>query len=799
MPEKDRSVLFRVLFPFLLLTIMVVWFSGEMLWDGKLPFFRDLGPYFYPMRLSLAESLRAGELPLWDRHMGAGFPLLADFQSGAFYLPHLAFLVLPFFSAVSSIFLFHYLAAAAGSYFLCRHWGYPTYLSMLGAILFTFGGVIVSLTNLLNHFQAAVWLPLLVLVAERCFRSCSWLNFLGFVTVSLLLFLAGSPEFYIMSMTVVILALVRLIATRPENGPYRRVALLMLGGNALVVALAMVQLAPTIELFLQSRRSQPIPFSEAVDWSLNPYDLFNLFFLDKEVDTTILPGMRFFFLRRASFFVTHYLGATSLFGGWFWLVYSSPKERAITLMLIILTLVFAFGGYTPVYPFLLHSFPVFGLIRFPEKFFFLTYCILWFVALRGFFFFFETDSSHQKHVFAVLFSIAFALLVFYLLLRFNTEFVSQFVAFRTSSLLLSSPTVKVAAAVLVSIERQLFLSLGLLILFFAMKKRLARMALFQALLVAVAFIDLERAHRDYQYLLDPSFIYNGPKVVSEPGPDTGRFFYYPTGETLHPAQYAVLARPSFREAISLVFGNFLPNTGMFHGFEYFQEIDAFSRRPYLDFLSFADRADPETRFRLLRTLNVKYVISFRELPEHGIRLVRYFSEYPSWLYMIERPVPRVYVVNKTLVETNSKEILRQLGSPDFDPMQEVVLDTELAIKPQHPLVATATIVHHENQSVTVQASLNDSGVLVLADSYYPGWKVYVDGREEVIRRANLFFRAVPLPAGSHTVEFRYEPRSFTIGLAISIATLFAILATSVICCMRQRKKIRLSRVSRSCC
>jgi Bacterial membrane protein YfhO len=788
MPEKNRLVLFRVLFPFFLLVIMIAWFSWEMLWDGKVPFFRDLGPYFYPMRLSLAESLRAGELPLWDRHMATGFPLLADFQSGAFYPPHLAFLVLPFFSAVSTTFLFHYLVAATGSYLLCRHWGYPAYLSLLGAILFTFSGVIISLTNLLNHFQAAVWVPWLVLLAERCFHSCSWRNFFGFIAVSLLLLLAGSPEFYMMSVTFVILALLRVKATSLAVGSYGKIALIVLGGNTLVAGLAMIQLAPTIELFLHSRRSQPIPFSEAIDWSLNPYDLFNLFFLDKEVDTTILPGMRFFFLSRASFFLSHYLGAITLFGGWFWLIYSSAKERAVILALILLTFVFAFGGYTPVYPFLLNFLPILGLIRFPEKFFFLTYGILWFVALRGFFVFFETEASAQKRVFAILFSILFALLVFYLLLRLNTDWVSQFVAFRTKSPLLSSPTVKATALVLVSIERQLFLSLGLVLLFFATKKRLARAALFQVLLVGVAFFDLERAHRDYQYLLDPSFVYDGQKVVSKPDADIGRVFYYPAGNTLHPAQYSVLSRPSFEEAVSLVFGNLLPNTGRFHGFEYFQEIDAFSRRPYLDFLSFTDSADRETRFRLLGSLNVKYVISFRELPEHGISLVRYFSEYPSWLYKVEQTVPRVYVVNKSVVETNSRQILQRLGSPNFDPTQEVVLDTELAMKSRHPLTATATIIHYENQSVTVQASLNDSGVLVLADAYYPGWKAYVNGKEQVIRRANLFFRAVVLPAGTHTVEFRYDPTSFKLGLAISIATTVAISLAWIICALRGRKK-----------
>src|SRR5262249_10948030 len=43
--------------------------------------------------------------------------------------------------------------------------------------------------------------------------------------------------------------------------------------------------------------------------------------------------------------------------------------------------------------------------------------------------------------------------------------------------------------------------------------------------------------------------------------------------------------------------------------------------------------------------------------------------------------------------------------------------------------------------------------------------------ESPILRANLFFRALVLPAGNHRVEFRYQPRSFAIGLVVSLLSL----------------------------
>ena len=60
------------------LIAFIFWFARGMIWDGQLPFFRDLNTYFYPLRFSLGEAFRAGELPLWDRHFAMGFPMLAS-------------------------------------------------------------------------------------------------------------------------------------------------------------------------------------------------------------------------------------------------------------------------------------------------------------------------------------------------------------------------------------------------------------------------------------------------------------------------------------------------------------------------------------------------------------------------------------------------------------------------------------------------------------------------------------------------------------------------------------------------
>jgi hypothetical protein len=772
--------------PLIFLIAAVAVFAQEVFW-GKVPFFRDLGTYMYPLRYSLAESLRVGHLPLWERHIAMGFPLLANPQTATFYPPHLIFLFLPFFPAVGALLLFHYLVAAIGSFLLFRRWNYPVSLALTGAILFTFGGMIVSLVNLQDHFQTAVWLPWLILAGERAFASKSWGRFATLTFVAAIQFLAGSPEMYGMSMALLLLCAWKIGENAHDS--LKSIGLLA-AANVIVIGLSMIQVLPTIELFNHSRRPEGLFYEEAAKWSLNPWTLINLFWLDKEVDVSQFSGLNIFFGRSPAFFISYYLGALSLFGLCAWLFYSSRKERAVVLSAIAATVVLSFGDYTPLFYYLFKYVPLFRIVRFPEKYFFLTYCFLIFAVIRGLSHFIEDENERKKGPIILFAAILILQLIVYLFCRFETDRLLVLLHAVTTEVAERGKFFVSLPGIISSLERQIILSAGLLTAVLLHRAGKIRPALLNAVIVLLVLIDLSAAHRPYQFMLKPDFASSKSKLLPPPGDDHYRLFVgFPY---LHPSKYTFKLQP-FSGVVAAQWASLYPNSGILDGFEYMQEIDTFGRIPYSHFLKYAPNLPPETMYRFLGALNVKYVTSFiNTLPDGAITSLGYFPQYPLYLYRLDRTVSRVYFAGNVVVEDGIDNALLRMTRPDFDPFNTVIVDRAPASAVAAPRNAKAVIRRYENQAVDIDAASDAPAMLVLADSFDPGWRVYVDGKEDKIFRANAFFRAISLSAGKHRVEFRYEPWSFTVGAAVSLATLcgFLIWTAFVLLARRSKKSLK---------
>jgi uncharacterized membrane protein YfhO len=72
------------------------------------------------------------------------------------------------------------------------------------------------------------------------------------------------------------------------------------------------------------------------------------------------------------------------------------------------------------------------------------------------------------------------------------------------------------------------------------------------------------------------------------------------------------------------------------------------------------------------------------------------------------------------------------------------------------------------------------GMVVFSEIYYAdGWQAFLDGKPVPHVRADYVLRAMPVPAGSHTIEFRFEPKSYSVGNGVSLASSIALMLVLV--------------------
>jgi hypothetical protein len=151
-------------------------------------------------------------------------------------------------------------------------------------------------------------------------------------------------------------------------------------------------------------------------------------------------------------------------------------------------------------------------------------------------------------------------------------------------------------------------------------------------------------------------------------------------------------------------------------------------------------------------------------------------------------LPRAFVVHQARVTSSDSQALDSLRDPRFDPGQEVLLapDSASSSSVQYSAQATAgpseaDIIRYDPERIDLQASLETPGYLILTDAFYPGWRAEVDGRPVPILRADVYFRAIALDSGEHTVAFQFAPPSviwgFGLGSAAWLVWVLAVAAT----------------------
>ncbi len=198
------------------------------------------------------------------------------------------------------------------------------------------------------------------------------------------------------------------------------------------------------------------------------------------------------------------------------------------------------------------------------------------------------------------------------------------------------------------------------------------------------------------------------------------------------------------------------------------------------FIYFDDCCSP-----LMNGLGARFVVAPRDLEPrflHHRRRLRLLQDGPVRIWENPRALPRARVVHEVRFAPpgDLDEVTRILTSSDFRFRREVVLESEpvdLGLPERGGRMERATIVRDRPTLVEIEIDAESPGVLVLADTWYPGWEATIDDEPAGVLPANLAVRGVVVPAGRSTVEFRYRPAWLVPGMMLSLLAAACLILT----------------------
>ncbi len=132
-----------------------------------------------------------------------------------------------------------------------------------------------------------------------------------------------------------------------------------------------------------------------------------------------------------------------------------------------------------------------------------------------------------------------------------------------------------------------------------------------------------------------------------------------------------------------------------------------------------------------------------------------------------------WFVSDMKIVNNADEEMKALN--DIDPSKTVIIDKRFSsqlngINPSVDSSATIVLQTFALNDLVYKSKSAKDNIAVFSEIYYqPGWDAFIDGKKTDHFRCNYILRGMRIPAGEHTIEFKFEPESFYTGEKIAMA------------------------------
>ena len=690
---------------------------GAPLWGGARFFYRDVTRQYAPVSSQVSRALSEGHLPTWNASTQAGVPLLANPHAAALSPHTLLFRLLPFHLAYAWT-----VALALG----LLGWGLQRLLeprvgvkaALVGSVVFMASGVALSATSYLPMLVAIACVPHVAVALLRSTRVLS-LEAVAWLTVQLL---SGDPALIPVSLLLVVV----LEVSRP-------LLLRTVVSLSVAAALAAFQLLPAWSLLSDSARSTA-DVSQRLLWSFHPARMFEW-----------VVRLPFGALLAPPYFDRYALAAGAdaqpflLDHGWGVVCVAllvpalssrGPLRRA-GLLLLLTGMVLSMGKHLPGGDWLWRV-PPLSFLRFPERFGVVVALGAAVLAAHGM----AAVGSLRRPVRAGGVGLGAAVLI--------------------SSALLDAP---MAHAALIS---------GVLLLLAGAALALPRGALLALLLVGV--VDWARARQADRLVLE-GLTDEVPAAATRLG--AGRVwrdnlaFRSQEVPPRGPDGFLAEVQQSRRTLASALPGQF--------GVDELGGYSPVSLRWWQPVV----RTFAQTPDVLFRMFDVCHVVTARGRgwkSRFGFEQELDLGD-GAFLLRYRGCAGRAWRVASLVPAANHDEALARLGAPDFDPVLTAVV--EGAAEPVGGLEAGPVELAPRSNPAVVELTVPSSSrpqLVVVAESWAPGWSVTLDGLTAPVLRVDGTLLGVAVPPATRRVRFHYEEPWLLAGASLSLLGVVVVLA-----------------------
>lgn len=772
-------VLAVVMFPLAL-------FAGP-LFTGRALFWGLPALQFNPWRMAAMENILQGSLPFWNPWNGMGAPLLANYQLALFYPPSWLLYVFAGLGGTPALawghtllVLLHLIWAGMGMTKLLASLGVGRLAQTVGGLAFCLSGYMTARNGVFPMVWAGAWLPWVILTARQTAISGKGFSRWSFVPGGLILslamlLLAGHAQ---LAWYTLILAATWVLFEGWSAGKFRGMltAGLRFGlAGAAAMILASPQLVPTAELLSLSQRSSAVDYELGMQYSFWPWRLLAFFapnFFGTPADGSywgyasywedaayigLLPLLLSFSTLRALWKCSLWPDANNE------TTIHAPLSRLLWGVVFV-SLILAMGKNTPIFPFFYRFIPTFDMFQAPSRYLILTDFSLAVLAGIG--------AAHwQKPAGAKLRWLK------------RGAVAAAAIALGSGAAVFTLREVEATF-----IGATALAGLGVLVaalLFLRMPPvsesiRYERWALLTALFIG---IDLLIPAWGLRPTVGASFYADFTSNQTLRNDLGGKRVYLSQAD-----EYVIKFWRFFRfndyrplEDWKHVRAALLPNLNILDGIATTGNFDPLVYSRYDRLMDYIEQLSDEERIPWLRMMGVGAVEEINVYDSGGVEFVPVeggFRWYWTTCGQFVDGEEQSFAETVKLVETDAAVDERLPG---------VVLESEPKVQDcEAKSSAQIKLMKAKANRISFTVNAGSDGWLVLSDTWYPGWKVEVDGSDAEIIRANYLFRAAAVPEGQHVVVFTCSPDGFFALLAISLTGWIAVIFVTAYPSLRRR-------------